>query len=86
MLGSMTRFANHFCEAKCRFCEMRNIDKVIVLFVAIRPIQPIEEITVRYNFDEWSPRFDCKCLALNCVGRSSRNKIIGGAKAAKTDK
>ena len=56
------RFMNHSCEPSA---IIRGLD-----VLALRPIQPGEEVTFDYNTTEYemAEPFECRCGSANCVG------------------
>jgi SET domain-containing protein len=59
------RWINHSCTPNC---EAQLIDEHIWI-VAIRPIQPGEEISFNYSYDLEEYRdYPCRCGATGCVG------------------
>ncbi len=79
---SEARFVNHSCAPNCL------VDDALAVVTA-RPVGPGEEFTISYDTltmaefvrtprsyfwdDRWS--FDCRCGAVNCVGRVDRYRI-----------
>jgi uncharacterized protein len=60
------RFANHSCVPNCESI-MDEDDRIWI--VAVRDIQPGEEITYNYGYDlEDYPDHPCRCGTPNCIG------------------
>ena|SRR6187549_1209756 len=62
--GSGAQYINHCCEPNC----YAQIVKEHILYKAMRPIQPGEELTIDYRFDKDVDRVPCKCGASGCRG------------------
>jgi uncharacterized protein len=62
--GSGAQYINHCCEPNC-YAE---IVKEHILYKAVRPIQPGEELTIDYRFDKNVDKVACKCGAPRCRG------------------
>jgi SET domain-containing protein len=59
------RFINHSCEPNCE--AILEVDRIWI--VALRDIQPGEELTFNYGYDLADYReHPCRCGANNCVG------------------
>lgn len=60
--GNKSRYTNHSCQPNA---EARHFKDGIHIF-ALKTIEPLEEITMQYNFSE-GERIECKCKSANCV-------------------
>lgn len=63
--GNEAKFINHSCEPNC---EAVNYDDEEIMIEAIRDIEPGEELTYDYGFDEPDEHFPCYCGSKNCRG------------------
>ena len=62
---NLARFINHSCSPNC---EARN-ENGHIWIVALRDIQPGEELTFNYGYDLKNYRdYPCRCGSPNCVG------------------
>lgn len=63
--GNPARFANHSCEPNCEAVN----DRGRIWFVALRDIEPGEELTFDYGYAlENALDHPCRCGAPSCVG------------------
>jgi hypothetical protein len=64
------RFLNHSCEPNC---VIRGRE-----LIAVKTIEPDQEITFNYNTTEYdiAETFDCYCGSANCVGRISGFRFL----------
>lgn len=62
--GSGAEFVNHCCEPNCR----AQVIARRIFYFALREIQPGEEITLDYNFQKNTDRYECRCGAPGCRG------------------
>jgi len=63
--GNVARFANHSCEPNCEAVNYRGR----IWFVALRDIQPGEELTFDYGYAlENALDHPCRCGKASCVG------------------
>ncbi len=63
--GNEARFINHSCEPNC---EAVNYDDEEIWIEAVRDIEPGEELTYNYGFEEPDEYFPCFCGSKNCRG------------------
>ncbi|MFN0066243.1 MAG: SET domain-containing protein [Limisphaerales bacterium] len=63
--GNPARFLNHSCDPNCE--AQQDGDRIWI--VALRPIEPGEELTFNYGYELESWRdYPCACGAKNCLG------------------
>jgi SET domain-containing protein len=69
--GSGAEFINHSCAPNCRALILRRH----ILYMAVRDIQPGEELTVDYRFEADVPAVKCSCGAAACRGTINLPKV-----------
>jgi len=62
--GSGAEYVNHSCEPNL----VSRIVRGHILYVALRDIQPGEELTIDYRFDKDVEKVVCRCGSANCRG------------------
>jgi SET domain-containing protein len=62
--GSGAEYVNHSCEPNL----VSRIVRGHILYLALRDIQPGEELTIDYRFDKDVEKVVCRCGAANCRG------------------
>jgi SET domain-containing protein len=62
--GSGAEYVNHSCEPNL----VSRIVRGHILYVALRDIQPGEELTIDYRFDKDVEKVVCRCGSVNCRG------------------
>jgi len=85
--GSGAQYVNHSCTPNCYAW----IYKDHILYMAVRDIQPGEELTIDYRFDPDVPEVKCGCGSSGCRGtinlkKTPRPRKKAGAKTAKKGK
>lgn len=72
--GNPARLLNHSCAPNCESL----LENGRIWIVALRDIQPGEEITFNYGYDLTDYRdHPCRCGALNCVGFIVAEEFFG---------
>ncbi|CAI5452939.1 unnamed protein product [Caenorhabditis angaria] len=85
--GNIARYINHSCDPNCQtvkrtiFLKERRSDVIYdnrIAVVAIKNIEAGQEITFKYQMDDWlnSEAPDCKCGAENCEGTLGKGRIV----------
>jgi SET domain-containing protein len=62
--GSGAEYVNHSCEPNL----VSRIVRGHILYIALRDIEPGEELTIDYRFDKDVERVTCKCGSASCRG------------------
>jgi uncharacterized protein len=77
--GNDAKYVNHSCDPNCEV-EIENDE---IWYIALRDINPYEEITVDYKFDETPPIDICRCGCKNCRGLILSEEALKNHKKAK---
>jgi len=70
-MGAVTRFCNHSCNPNARMSKWNVLGEPRIALMAIREIQPDDEITFNYaadTMDDFVKRAVCVCGEPNCCG------------------
>ncbi|KAF1794564.1 SET domain [Phytophthora cactorum] len=71
--GTIGRFVNHSCDPTCTFREGRYRNRVSVVILTKRAIEPNEELTMQYDGELWFP---CQCTSASCIHRNGRMETV----------
>jgi len=76
--GNHTRYMNHSCDPNCFTQKWSVKGSTRIGIMALRDIEPDEELTFDYNLDNTNPfgQDNCRCGSDNCVARLNQDDSV----------